>query len=414
LRDLRFDHPIVIPRDREISLRVAALRREPGKIDVVIRSSSTGFQVDHFSGRCVFGGSSHALRPPSPATSKCNLPLDPARDLYGRILFHRGRFCRVEGYESLHAERSTARLGPPTNAAWFARHLPQALVLGDPGARDAALHSIQASIPHKTILPLGVDSITGRAEWTSGASRVRAVERLRDGDNFIYDVSIEDAQGRTCETWEGLQLRAVAPIETDSPWPLPLLAPYVERKLAEMIGSAPIKAAIIDTCQEQRTIETRALIQEIFGPAAKLAHRPDGKPEIAGGDGRCDSVSLSHSGSLTLFVFAERAIGCDIEQISHRECDTWERMLGPDHFGLAKMLAERTGCSLDSAGTQLWTVKESLRKAGATFTQALTIGKSIGDWTAYSACSFRAATFAAKLKDHEPEFAFGFVARSAS
>jgi enediyne polyketide synthase len=414
LRDLRFDHPIVVPRDGEISIRIAALRREPGKIEIAIRSSSTGFQVDHFSGRCVFGESASTPKPPAPAGTARSLPLDPARDLYGRILFHRGRFRRVARYESLHAERSTARLAPPVQADWFARHLPQPLLLGDPGARDAALHSIQASIPHKTILPLGIDRVTPAAGWTCGAARVSAVERLRDGDNFIYDVAIEDAEGRTCEMWEGLRLRAVAAIETDSLWPLPLLTPYMERKLAEMIGLTPLQAAILDTCQEQRTTETQALIQEIFGPAAKLAHRPDGKPEIADGNGACDSISLSHSGSLTLFAFADRAIGCDIEEITHRDAESWERLLGSDQFAAAKMLAEKTGNSLDRAATQLWTVKESLRKAGAAFTQPLTIGDSAGGWTAFSAGSFRAATFAArifvaKITDHTPEFAIGFV-----
>jgi hypothetical protein len=73
------------------------------------------------------------------------------------------------------------------------------------------------------------------------------------------------------------------------------------------------------------------------------------------------------------------------------------------------MLAEKTGASLDRAATQLWTVKESLRKAGAAFTQPLRIGSSAGGWTAFSAGSFRAATFPARIKDHTPEFALGFV-----
>ncbi len=53
-KSLRFDHPIVIPRNKPVTIRIAALRREPGIISVAIRCSSTGFKVDHFTGRLCF------------------------------------------------------------------------------------------------------------------------------------------------------------------------------------------------------------------------------------------------------------------------------------------------------------------------------------------------------------------------
>ena len=101
--------------------------------------------------------------------------LDPSHDLYGRILFHRGHFCRVESYELLHSDRSIAKLSAPAEAPWFARHLPADLVMGNAASRDAALHSIQGCIPHKTILPVGIDQVTPGSGWTQNAARVPPV-----------------------------------------------------------------------------------------------------------------------------------------------------------------------------------------------------------------------------------------------
>jgi enediyne polyketide synthase len=42
---------------------------------------------------------------------------------------------------------------------WFSQHLLETLVLNDPAARDAALHSIQACVPHAVLLPVAVEQI---------------------------------------------------------------------------------------------------------------------------------------------------------------------------------------------------------------------------------------------------------------
>jgi enediyne polyketide synthase len=413
LRDLCFEHPIVIPKNKPVTLRIAALRREPGNIAVAIRCSSTGFQVDHFTGTYIFNETPSATDSAVADYPAELLPLGPARDLYGRILFHCGRFCRVEGYHSLHAERSIARLCAPEEKPWFARQLPPTLLLGDAAMRDAALHSIQACIPHKTILPLGVGRITTHAGWTHDPVRVHATERVRDGDNFIYDLRIEDAENHVCETWEGLHLRAVAPIENKS-WPLPLLVPYLERKLAELLHGSAFKLAIASAPEEQRASQTEDVLQ-LFGPDASLVHRPEGKPEITGLNGTHPYISRSHSGQLTLLVSAAGSIGCDLEEIASRDAGTWERMLGAEEFAFAKQLSHTAESSLDCAATQIWTVKESLRKAGATCTQHISLVSALPDgWASFSAGKFTAAAFHARIEEYNSAFAFGFVIDNAS
>jgi enediyne polyketide synthase len=426
LRDLRFEHPIVIPRDKTVMLRIAALRREPGVVSAVVRCSSTGFQVDHFSGTCVFEKPALARDGSAPASAAnvATVALDPARDIYGRILFHEGRFRRVEGYDLLHSEESMARLAAPAQSPWFARHLPPLLLMGDAASRDAALHSIQACIPHKTILPVGVDRIAADAGWTRGPARVHAIERVRDGDNFIYDLRIEDAQGRLCEQWEGLHLRAVSTIENKAPWPLALLAPYLERKLAEILVSRRVKIALARAGQAQRQEQSGRMLRELLGPAAVLTHRPDGKPESAGAAVH-PYISLSHSGEITLLACADRKLGCDLEAIAARTPAAWEQLLGPEEFALARQIAAYH-VPLDVAATQVWTLKESLRKAGASLLQTLLLSSISPDgWSIFStSCpgkntrtgdadcgGFQAAAFHARLQDGgaDADFIFGFV-----
>src|SRR5947199_6093784 len=231
-RNLRFEHPIVVPARKPVRIRIAALRRAPGKISLVVRCSTTSFQVDHFSAECVFTSDTATKEMPAALQNGHeSLLLDPSRDLYGSILFHQGRFCRVEKYHLLQADRSVAELTPPLAVPWYARHIPAEFVLGDAASRDAAIHCIQACIPHKTVLPTGINRILPNRSWTHDRATVHAIERVRDGDNFTYDLWIRDAHGNTLEFWEGLHLRAVAAIESPRTWPLPLLVPYLERKL---------------------------------------------------------------------------------------------------------------------------------------------------------------------------------------
>ncbi len=413
--DLRFEHPIVIPPDRTVTVRLAALRRKPGLVSVAVRCSSTGFKIDHFSGDCVFGNNEMADRASTWPGTASNHALVDGKSLYERILFHRGRFRRVEGYESLHSRKSIARLNGPSQSPWFARHLPSELVLGDSASRDAALHSIQACIPHRTILPVGIDRIVPGIEWTRGPSFVHGVERGSNGDNFTYDVSITDAAGKLCEQWFGLQLRAVAPIPTRDPWPPALLVPYLERKLAAIFAPFEIKIGLALAAGESSECANANLVQEMFGPAAQLTHRPDGKPMVTGSGSPRPCTSFSHCKDITLLFSADgiASAGCDLEAIANRSPESWESLLGPREFSLAQAVAEACKSSLDEAATQVWSLQESLRKAGYGLDQPLGLKSCSPDgWVIFSAGSLKAATFHTCHKDSSAPLAFAFVIKT--
>jgi enediyne polyketide synthase len=344
--------PVAVPTGRSTTIRIAALVRGPNTVEVVLRDSATGFAADCFRAICRWGGGA-----PLPEEGRAmgegmgvrgRLPLDPA-DLYGGLFFHRGRFRRVEGYRRLRATECLAEIAPDGTASWFGRWLPNELVLGDPGARDAAIHGIQACIPHAVLLPTGVDRIVAARLPTSEPLRLVARERSRQGDDFVYDLEILDTEGRAVERWEGLRLHAVE--RMPAPGHAALIGPYVERRLQEILPESRVRVALED------------------GGSDPL-HRPDGKPD--------GPVSRSHAGSLTLSVEGPGRLGCDLEPVAARSAETWRDLLG-DRFALAELIARERGETPDAAATRVWAASESLKKAGAPHGVPLTFDRSEAD-----------------------------------
>jgi enediyne polyketide synthase len=397
-RNLRFDRPIVVSINKSVVLRVAAVRRQPGVIAVVVRSSATSFHIDHFTGECIFGVDSgrHMESAVTEVTQQKILPLNPDGDFYGRILFHQGRFRRITAYHELEARRCVAGISGSEKQSWFARYLPGDMLLGNAASRDAVIHCVQACIPHKTVLPTGVDSVAISATWTTESAIVTAEEREQHGDDFVYDIKVEDSEGRLVERWSGLRLHAVAPIETQRSWPAALLAPYFERRLAEILPSAGLRIALRITASDEASVG--------------LCHRPDGKPEECAHPDM--QLSRSHCENLVLTARSPQPVGCDLEQCAGRGEASWIGLLGEQWLSVAQMIATESKIPMQDAATQVWALKESLRKCGAAFDQHLQIQTRTSDgWTIYSSGELRAATFRTFIRGWEEGFAFAFVTR---
>ena len=364
--DVVFQRPVAVPPGRSTTIRVAALVRGPGVVEVVLRDASTGFAADHFRVVCRFEPARAAEPAPSLLAAfrgEARLAFEPASDLYGGVLFHQGRFRRVEGYRRLRATECLADISPDGSTVWFGRYLPGRLVLGDPGARDAAIHGIQACIPHATLLPTGVDRVVTRGLAADVPLLLAARERSRHGDDFVYDLELVDAKGRLRERWEGLRLKAVDRIAPPESWTAALLGPHVERRLQEMFPGSGVRVALATDGHP----DSRSAVFGLLG-AADARHRPDGKPETAGGE-----VSVSHAGSLMLAVAREGRIGCDLEPVAARPEEVWRGLLGPDRFQLAELIARERGESRDAAATRVWAAAESLAKAGVPHGAPLTL-----------------------------------------
>ena len=358
---VRFERPVVVNDGAATTIRVAGLVRAPGVVEVVLRSSETGFQVDHFRAVCRLGCAVGPQRNEIGAMGAVRaIAVDPAHDLYDRVLFHRGRFQRLREYRALKATECVAEIVPDGTATWFGRYLPGELVLGDPGARDAAIHAVQACVPQITLLPIGVEKITGSVNGHTGALIVRAHEIEHFGNDFVYDVELTNTEGHVRERWERLHLRAINGADFKGPWPEGLLTPYLERSLLDLVPDAHVSIAFERNGTPDRRERSTRAIESALG-ASGIIRRANGKPEACNG---CD-VSASHSGDLTMAVAGRSPVGCDLEVVATRSTAIWSDMLGIDRFKLAELISAETHETLDQAATRVWTAVECLKKAGA-------------------------------------------------
>jgi enediyne polyketide synthase len=442
--NVRFTRPITVPGRETTVIRIAALLTAPNVVELAVRSAETNFQIDHFRAACRFDSASSAPGP-DPATfiaspHQVGRPnLDPDRELYGNLFFHRGRFQRVRRYHELTSTGCIAEIGAARETNWFNRFLPAELALGDPGQRDAAIHSIQVCVPDVTLLPVAVDRIVigptpvsadGCLESDGTTDFIRlayASQTSRKGDVFTYNLLVTNTQGRLLESWEGLQLRLVTGPKSTRQWVGPLLGPYIERIVGEQFAK-PWISVVVDRGQTSdndgdlvQGNRTDNAIRRALGENARIVRRPDGKPQTV--SGQC--VSASHSGDLTLAVAeirpargtegaAEhhaRRISCDVEAVASRPQNTWRDMLGGARFELAKAIPCGDASTFDLAATRVWCANECLKKAGLGIDAPLIIDSDAGDgWLFLHSGSSLIATYAADVAETEATQVFAVLA----
>lgn len=375
--DVQFLQPIVVG-DAGITLRLAALAHDPNTVEVVLRSSQSGFQRDCFRAVCRFScpQKDTACRAPTPL-----IPLDPKQDLYGKLLFQGGRFQRLIGYLKLEAFSCLAEIAADEDTNWFAHYLPQELLLGDPGSRDAAIHAIQSCIPQAQILPVGIERWSPGDLNAPGPWTVEANEHWQKGEVFCYDLAIYGADRKLHERFEGLRLRRIGDVAHRS-WPLALLAPYLERRVKELTG-ADVRLAIG---------ESEAAIHHVLGKAADILRRPDGKPI---GQNSNKAISAAHAVGITLAAAGQEPLACDLEIITER---SWRELLG-ERYGLAELIAHQGQEDLNTAATRVWTAVECLKKGGFSWDTPVLLHTLEPDrWAVLKAGSWTIASWPGKLK----------------
>jgi len=395
--DVQFTRPVVVPPDAPLTIRLGALVREPGQIEVVLRSEETAFQMDYFRATCRFNKLSIVNCQSSIINSEGWPPvlIDPRRELYGGLLFQGERFQRLRGYRRLMARECIAEVAPNNGTVWFSRYLPQTLILGDPAVRDATLHAIQVCVPHATLLPIGVERLVPNATPTSKPRFIYARERARAGDIFTYDVEVTDEDGQLLEQWAGLRLKMIAGTMKRDAWVEPLLGPYIERRVRELIPSSTVAVVMERSPDIDRPLRSDLAIQRALGQAVPVWRRPDGKPEVEGER----AVSVAHAGELTLAVAGRGPIGCDVEPVVARPASVWRELLGPNRFSLAEVIAREAEEDEATAATRVWTGCECLKKAGASIDSPLVLHSTTKDgWVLLAAGQLVIATFVAPVR----------------
>jgi len=224
---------------------------------------------------------------------------------------------------------------------------------------------------------------------------VHARERYRDGDLFVYDLELMSDDGRVQEIWEGLQLKKVEAIAPASTWAAPLLSPYLERRLQEVIPDAKLTVALQESGDRPRRVRSDAAIQEALGKLVSVHKRPDGKPDVLTGD----NVSVAHAGDFTLAVCAPGPVGCDLEPVASRPAETWGDLLGAQKMQLAELIAREQAEDIDCAATRVWGVVEGLKKAGfMTDAPLVFVSRESDGWVMLEAGSVSAATCLVRVR----------------
>ena len=337
LSDVAFPRPITVPERGRRALRTAALAREDGTVDVVLRSDETGFAIDHFRARARPG-------PPAPMEIPgLGGPLLPAGDLYGPLFFHGPRFRRVTGYRAVAARRCAGVVDADPDGRWFGQFLDQRLLLGVPGARDAVLHLLMVCVPGRRVLPTGAERIRFLRR-PAGRLTVDARQRSETGDEYVFDVLVADAAGEPVEQWWGLTFRAVHPLAPD-PLPLPLMGSWLARAHPDL--GADLAVARGERGDPERTSRVAAWLS-----GAPVTHASDGRPVAAAG------VSASHLGDHLLVATAPGRVGVDWEAVGPEA-----PALGPADHAAARELARRGG-DPGEAAYRVWTAREVLAKLG--------------------------------------------------
>jgi enediyne polyketide synthase len=414
-KQIEFNHPVVVSETATLTIRLAALVRRPGVVEVVLRSAETGFQVDHFRAICEFGHSQNGLRNGTNGFRNYEgtdqrLTLDPARDLYGNILFQRGRFRRLDNYRHLSANECFAEIAPDGHTSWFIHHLPGGLLLGDPGARDAALHSIQACIPHRTVLPVAAASLSFSEKRATNTEPlfISAREQSSTENSFIYDLDILDADGDIRESWRGLKLQAVG-ATLPGPRHEALLRPYLERRVQDLIQGSEVSIALRrDECPDRHLRSDRA-IQAALGMSVAITRRPDGKPDAHAGR----SVSASHCGDLTMAVAGATPVGCDLEKVEDRTPCVWRALLGDAGIELVQLIERRARENPVVSATRVWSAGEALKKVGAAINAPLVFVSSTDDGCVFlSSGDFKIFTYATELREGEGKFVIAVLSEA--
>ncbi|MEU5921289.1 type I polyketide synthase [Streptomyces sp. NPDC047141] len=412
----KFLRPIVVPPNGSTTIRIAATVTATDTVDVAIHAEDTGFVAEHFRARLFFSDVPAPAGPPLQVPDDTPVvPLDPATDLYGSVLFQGARFQRLRRFHRAAARHVDAEVAVQRQPeGWFAGFLPGELLLADPGMRDALMHGNQVCVPDATLLPSGVERIhtLGSGDHVPERLRYTAVERSRDGDTYVYDIAVRDEHGTVVERWDGLTLHAVRKTDGSGPWVAPLLGPYLERSLEEVVGSRiavavePHGDAPAGSVAQRRGFTADAAARALGSPVV-VRHRPDGRPELE--PGRHLSMSAAHGLGVTLSAVSDTEVACDIEAVSMRSAHEWRGLLG-DHAPVAELVATETGEAPDTAATRVWGAVECLRKAGIMAGAPLTVLPRRKDaWVVFAAGDLRIATFVTALRDALEPAVFAFL-----
>lgn len=366
-----FERPVTVPPDGSRTVRVAALRHDDGTVVAVVRSDETGFSADHF--RAVYRTGEAAAGPPA-APGRADAARSPH---YGELFFHGPRFRRLVRYRRLSGRRCVAEVAAGGAGEWFSGFHSPRLLLGDAALRDAYVHVLQGCVPHRRVLPVGVDAVRFHGPAPGeGVVVVHAHETAHDADGYRYDVRVEDAAGTVLETWHGLRLKDVGPLPrpAGAPWPAELLGPYLTRSLDRLLPEAHVDLTDL--------------------AAGATADGPD-----AVADAFADGFrGVAHLGDRALVAVAGRPVAVDWAPVPGALPERWRDLLGPRAAAVAEEADRATGGEPGHGYARLLTCRQALLALGTRPDAPLRVERVTADgWVLLRAGDLAVATVVVRV-----------------
>ncbi len=344
--DIRFERAVSVVGAME-TLRTAALHEADGRVRVILRASGDGFAADRAQ-MTVLTRSADVAGDIEPTVSLGDWP---ASELYGVLFFNEGRFRRIAALEAVSAFAARVRLAAPGMDPWFGPFLPQDLVLGDAGARDAGLHALQACAPQRRVLPVLASRIV-LFDRDAPRALVEARETWSDGERFRFDIAWRDPEGRLAEIWQGAEFQALS-IRSLAPLPLWAMPAALERAAVTVARRRDLRVAL--ETKGPRSGRRAAALARLG--LRDINRRGDGAPELKEGG----KVSLSHGGQAVLAAVGTDSLGVDLVDAG-ATCGASLRSMD---LALAEEIAAQPDWNEQAAAAAIWAAREALRKVGA-------------------------------------------------
>ncbi|HUK73221.1 MAG TPA: acyltransferase domain-containing protein [Streptosporangiaceae bacterium] len=363
--DVRLTSQVALAEDGTAQIRISALRLGD-VVETVLRSAVDEYQTDHirafFPVACATPASASPGAVPAGVADgglldELSTGIVDGAELYGPLCGHTGRFRRVAFLPSLTPRSCRALVRGADHLPWFGPCVADGpLLLGSPAVNDAAIHVLQACVPHRRLVPAGCESVTASGHAVTGAVEVRACERRASKGEYVWDVDAVDSDGRTVVAWAGLRLTDAGPRPRTQPWSPALLAAYLER-CAAALHLGPGLRVTVRAGHPRAPSGGWASDGGRGGNAASLAstllyERPE----------RARRARRSHLDGLTLAVDASAAAACDWQPAGLRHDPPLPR--SPDCAALHNELRERCGEPSATVAARIWTVVECMSKAG--------------------------------------------------
>ncbi|MEP7247990.1 MAG: polyketide synthase dehydratase domain-containing protein, partial [Gammaproteobacteria bacterium] len=397
LEAIEMPYPIVVDPAHGLEIELRAEAQEAStpeglrRVNVFVSTEQSGFRTRALSATVVFGKRAEVTQEPIALDKP--VPIDARADLYGRQFFVGPLYQRMGAIYSVDPQRSVCVGGihaqeeaPHEVFSAINASAADRLVLGDPFFRDTLLHtSLLHHLDHMAFTAR-IDQI----ELLDGCEATQAGERLcvarlnwSAGKDAEYELAAVSTEGRVLERWTGYCTKALA---STGAWPAleDLLdtsraQARDERELRECVTGAATRlgvaapAVALECVQEfsgfpgtarhdlERALAARAVTAALPGSKSipPLAWLSNGRPRF---DAQTDlDVSFSHEGWYCLCVVGSGAQGCDLAAISEQDHSDWVCLFGAARNPLLTALSADE--PLDVAGTRLWAVLESARKA---------------------------------------------------